>query len=89
MGKHSSELRISLSVHDFAWETGMTLRGISCNRKGAGWLLVVRAETKKGVPKVAFASGDTPQACLDYLLEMAGGRYAKMFWQKDKYSNRS
>ena len=88
MAKHASQLNISLSVKDFAWETGLVLRGVTCNRRGKGWLLVVRAENSKGHPKVAFSEGDTPQEALDHLLMMAGGRYAKQYWLKDKYSNR-
>ena len=88
MAKKYSGLEIKMSVEDFAWETGMVLRGFSCNRRGSGWLLVVRADNKRGHPKVGFSEHSTPQKALEYLLDMSGGRYAKMFWQKDKYPRR-
>ena len=65
------------------WHTGYVYEGHTLNRKGKGWILVVRA-SKGGCRYVSFFEGFDPTRCAQSLAFMAV--YGEIDWKKDKYN---
>jgi len=89
MSRYHHQLDIDVSPKDFAWATGKVLRGITLKRKDDGWLVVVRATTKRGSPVVSFASGKVLRKVWANWLDICMDRHGELMWHKDKYANRS
>lgn len=70
---------------EFAWGTGLQLRGLSFKVKENSWLLVVKVTGRLDGNKVAFIETPTMLGCLDYLVTYAYRRHVPLRWMSDRF----
>ena len=80
------EIRALVDPHDFAYYTGLPLRGISYTLTPQGWQVIFRAiHQTKGPVYCLYVAVDLETA-LRGLLTMVSSKGGSRYWYPDKYA---
>lgn len=71
---------------EFAWLTGLQLRGFTVTHKPAGWQIVVRAFSKKGEPVYSLMVAVELLDCYDNLFALLARYDSSDHWYFDRFA---
>lgn len=70
---------------EFAWGTGLQLRGLSFKVKENSWLLVVKVAGRLDGNRVAFIETPSMLGCIDYLATYTYRQHVPLRWMNDRF----
>lgn len=85
MTSAQKDLLALLDPEEFAYMTGVTLRGFTVSQGPEGWNLIFRAFLRGGQAVYTMTQGDDLSGGLSSLLALASGRDGLKCWHRDKF----
>lgn len=83
----SNAITIVLDMHGFAFETGLSFRGLTISETSTGFNCVLRAWEKSGSPVYAMTVADDPQEGITRLWLSVSAGNGSVLWRHDKYAS--
>ena len=83
---HPGTLRSVLDPQEFAYQTGVSLRGFSITEVAAGWQTIFRGRTRRGGPVYCLYVAVDLDESLQGLFQAVTGKGGSRYWYPDKYA---
>jgi hypothetical protein len=79
-------IKCLLEPQDFAYNTGVTLRGYSATRKGNDWQVIFRGSSRTGENVYCLYVAVDLGAAWEGLFAAVTGKGGSRYWYPDKYA---
>ena len=83
---HPGTLKSVLDPQEFAYQTGISLRGFSVTEVPEGWQVIFRGRTRRGHPVYCLYVAVELAESLQGLFQAVTGKSGSRYWYPDKYA---
>lgn len=83
---HPGTLKSLLDPQEFAYQTGVSLRGFSVTEYPDGWQAIFRGRTRQGKPVYCLYVAVDLEATLQGLFQSITSKGGSRYWYPDKYA---
>lgn len=86
MADHFYGLGVQIDEQEFAFNTGLSFRGLTLSLHAEGWNIIVRAHDERGACYYTMIQHEDIGRGIAILMDMHRARGGKDLWRHDKYA---
>jgi len=79
-------LSIIIDPKGFAYDTGVSFRGLTISEASDDYNVIIRGRLRDGQAVYAMTKSDNPEEALRNLMGVLGSKNGKQLWHKDRFA---